>query len=166
MNLESLNSEGVKLWLNPNVNDMTAASLNTAELKVSGKAVTGNYNPAVTAGTSLSAISNAQNANYFRLGNVVYVSGSFRATVTGVSPSVTFDITLPPGTSSTLSDYRSHGSNGNLTSAGFLPLVHKDVTGVGATATFSLTTYNGAAQAAGPFAAVIFNYWLTFVSAI
>ncbi len=165
MDLKDLNDQLPKPWMNPNLNDTYCATLDCGTLSTSGNPANGNYDPSVTAGTSLSAISNGTHAQYFRVGNNVHVSGSFRATVTGTSPLAVFSITLPPGSSSSLSDYRSASASGGSTTAGFLPLVYRDMSNNSSTSVnFLMNTFSNANQGAGPYTSVFFNYSLVFQS--
>lgn len=170
MNLQEFNTALPKNWLSISAHDAkigdlyavktlsTGASLNPAWLT---------YDPGVGAGINISAITNATFANVTRFGQTVTVTGSFQATVAAGVSAVTFSINTPAGASSVSADRRGAFATCNNTTASFLAMSMYDLSNISDTKIlFGLRTATGANQPGAPTANVLFNYSVTFYSAI
>lgn len=165
MNLVNLNDPLPKPWLNINANTVNATQLLINGVPIGFPSST-NYNANITAGANLSNIAGSQVTQVLRIDNIYNLSGSFTATVAASIGKVDFDITLPPGTTSALNNYRSCQVSGHINDVvGFLSFVPYSLSNTASNIlNVAMQTCNSGNEPGAPTNNVSFNYNITFTA--
>lgn len=127
MNLQEFSSPLPKPWLDINCDEFEARTANVGQLSTIGHLANGSYDPNIAVTGPFANVTLANFAQYIRIGNQVFLSGSFLADTAAVASSGSIEFDLPPGVHNVLANHRAGFFNGTKAQAGVKPLVCVDV---------------------------------------